>query len=208
MTELLKKFPDIDENWEGIIAQPPFERNETILFDRTKSKKIFSCSICGNEHSDWPALAFKSPANYDVLSDKEKSELGKLDSDFCEIHYKDQIARFIRVTLSQKVNDNCENLDYGLWVSLSEASYLDYKSNFNNQNHETGYFGWLCNNIPEYGDTMSIPCDVITKKENSRPEIFPHQNFDHPFVRDYYDGITKIEAEERINQMIKNTINK
>lgn len=89
-------------------------------------------------------------------------------------------------------------------MSLSEKSYSDYKSNFNNENHETGYLGWLCSNIPEYGNTMSIPCDVITKPGNNRSEIYPHQDFDHQLVRDYYNGITKAEAEKRINEMIGN----
>ncbi len=176
-----------------------------MFWKKKKNKQTeFKCTECGQTHSNWPALGFKSPANYDFLSDQEKLELGKLDLDFCEIHYKEQIDRFIRVILTQKVNDTCENLEYGLWVSLSEKSYSDYKSNFDNENHETGYFGWLCSNIPEYGNTMSIPCDVITKSGNSRPEIFPHQDFDHPFVKDYYNGITKIEVEKRINDMIKN----
>lgn len=163
----------------------------------------YVCSECGETHSDWPALTFKSPANYNFLSKQEQSELGKLDSDFCEIHHDDQIDRFIRVTLTLKVNDACENLDYGLWVSLSEISYSDYKVNFDNKNHETVYFGWLCSNIPQYEDTMLIPCDVMTKSGNSRPQIFPHKNFDHPFVRDYYNGISKLEAEKRINEMKK-----
>ncbi len=176
-----------------------------MFWSKKKNKTSeFKCPECGQSHSDWPALTFKSPANYDFLSDQEKSELGKLDSDFCEIHYDDQIDRFIRVTLTQKVNDTCENLDYGLWVSLSEKSYSDYKANFDNDNHETCYFGWLCSNIPEYGDTMSIPCDVMTKTGNNRPKIFPHKDFEHPFIKDYYDGITKAEAEKRINKMIKN----
>lgn len=176
-----------------------------MFWKKKKNKQTeFKCTECGQTHSNWPALGFKSPANYDFLSNQEKLELGKLDSDFCEIHYKEQIDRFIRVILTQKVNDTCENLEYGLWVSLSEKSYSDYKSNFDNENHETGYFGWLCSNIPEYGNTMSIPCDVITKSGNGRPEIFPHQDFDHPFVKDYYNGITKIEVEKRINDMIKN----
>jgi len=105
-------------------------------------------------------------------------------------------------TLTQKLNDACETLEYGLWVSLSERSYEDYKENFNNQNHETGYFGWLCSNIPQYGETTSIPCDVVTKTGNSRPEIFPHQDFDYPFVKDYYQGISKQEAENRIQEML------
>lgn len=153
---------------------------------------------------NWPALAFASPSNYYALSEKEKLEIGELSADFCEIRYDDQIDRFIRVVLIQKVNDFSEDLHYGLWVSLSEESYRNYKTNFNNENHETGYFGWLCNVVPNYNDTMSIPCDVITKKGKSRPEIFPHKDFDHPFVRDYYNGITLFEAEKRIDEMMKN----
>ena len=49
----------------------------------------------------------------------------------------------------------------------------------------------------------SIPCDVITKKDNNRPEIFPHKSFDHPFVRDYYNGILHSEAEERVQRMLR-----
>ena len=176
-----------------------------MFWKKKKAKSTdFKCPVCGQMHSEWPALTFKSPANYDFLSAQEKSELGRLDSDFCEIHYEDQIDRFIRVTLTQKVNDICENLDYGLWVSLSEKSYSDYQENFDSENHETSYFGWLCSNIPEYESTLSIPCDVITKTGNSRPEIFPHKDFDHPFVKDYYNGITKKEAEQRITKMMKN----
>ena len=37
MNELLKKFPEIDEHWEGIIAQPPFKKNETELYNRNKN---------------------------------------------------------------------------------------------------------------------------------------------------------------------------
>ncbi|MEO1030481.1 MAG: DUF2199 domain-containing protein [Bacteroidota bacterium] len=176
-----------------------------MFWRKKKNKPIkLDCPECGQIHSDWPALAFESPANYDFLSEDEKYRLGRLDSDFCEIHYEDQIDRFIRVILIQKVNDTCENLNYGLWVSLSEKSYADYKANFDNENHETTYFGWLCSNIPEYGDTMSIPCDVMTKTGNSRPEIFPHRDFEHPFVKDFYNGITITEAEKRISEMMMN----
>ena len=176
------------------------------MFWKKKKNKAneYRCSECGKVHSEWPALTFKSPNNYDGLSVKQKEELGKLDSDFCVISYEDQIDRFIRVTLTQSVNNDCQDLHYGLWVSLSEKSFLDYATNFDNENHETGYFGWLCNNIPGYENTMSIPCDVITKTGNSRPEIIPHQDFEHQFVIDYYNGISKSEAERRINESLKN----
>ncbi|MBD0825470.1 Asp23/Gls24 family envelope stress response protein [Aestuariibaculum marinum] len=37
MTELLNKFPEIDKNWESIIAISAFERKETELYNRNKN---------------------------------------------------------------------------------------------------------------------------------------------------------------------------
>jgi hypothetical protein len=37
MNRLLNEFPQIDKNWEGIIASPAFERNETELFNRNRN---------------------------------------------------------------------------------------------------------------------------------------------------------------------------
>ena len=165
----------------------------------------YKCGCCGQEHNEWPALAFSSPTAYHQLTDEERKDLGQLSSDFCVITYPDQTDRFIRCTLSQTVNDHCENLDYGVWVSLSEKNYQDYIANYNNDNHITEYFGWFCSSIPEYDTTLSIPTTVKTRAGNSRPEVIPDQDFDHPFVRDYYEGITKDEAEKRISNMFRKT---
>lgn len=167
----------------------------------TKSTK-YICHNCGQEHSEWPALAFNSPDNYSGLSEADKAAIATIDTDFCVIKHHDQTDRFIRCSLTQTVNDHCDNLEYGLWVSLSEKSFDDYSSSFNNENHETAYFGWLCNDIPGYEFSESIPTTVFTQTGNKRPEIVPHQDFDHPFVRDYYNGISKQEAEKRIEAML------
>lgn len=164
----------------------------------------FICACCGQEHESWPALAYDSPASYNNLSPEQKEEIAVIDEDFCAIKYADDdIHRFIRVVLIQTVNDHCEDLEYGFWVSLSEKSFKDYLDNFDNENHETQYFGWLSNYIPEYDFSNSIPTTVVTKVGNDRPEIFPHKDFDHPFVKDYYNGITKEEAQKRIKNMIQ-----
>jgi hypothetical protein len=160
-----------------------------------------TCSTCGQTHEEWPALAFISPDNYDMLSEEDKQNIGELNSDFCVINHPEQIDRFIRTTLFQKVVDHCEELNYGLWVSLSEKSFSDYNENFNNEDHEVQYFGWLSNDIPGYDFEESIPMTVYTSKGNSRPVIIPHSDFDHPFVKDYYNGISKQEAEKRIQDM-------
>lgn len=162
----------------------------------------YTCKNCGKEHAEWPALAFISPYHYHNLSDEEKEIKANFGEDYCIITHEDCTDFFIRCTLSQKVNDHCEDLDYGLWVSLSEKSYLDYQENFKNEHHVTQYFGWLCNSIPEYKDTLAIPTTVQTREGNLRPLIIPHSDFEHSFVKDYYQGISKEVAEKRIQDML------
>ncbi|MCC9065233.1 DUF2199 domain-containing protein [Flavobacterium piscisymbiosum] len=163
----------------------------------------FICECCGKEHESWPAITYNAPSSYSNLSSDEKEEIAVIDQDFCVIKYADDhIDRFVRVVLIQKVNDHCEDLEYGFWVSLSETSFKDYLENFDNENHETQYFGWLSNYIPQYQFSNSIPTTVVTKSGNDRPEIFPHKDFDHPFVKDFYNGITKEEAEKRIREIL------
>jgi len=198
--ELKNQLSELDKNWFSKVTQPPFEESRITIFPKLK----YSCSVCGEEHSEWPALTFYSPTSYNELSNSEKESIGNLDTDFCTIKYDDQTDRFIRVVLKQNVNNSIENLDYGLWVSLSEKSYTDYKENFDNENHEQQYFGWLNSRIPDYENTMNIPTTVNTKRGNERPEIIPHEDFDHEFVKDYYNGISRVEAERRIHEMMKN----
>lgn len=161
----------------------------------------FKCSICGEIHTEYPALTFAYPNSYHWLSEEQQQAAVFIDSDFCTIEYPDHTDHFIRVLLKQKIAKTALYLEYGVWVSLSEESYEDYLFNFGNENHETLYFGWLSNALPEYQFEKGISMDVKTKKGNLRPEIYPHLEIDHPFVHDFYHGITKEEAEKRIHHM-------
>jgi len=163
----------------------------------------YTCNSCGQIHEEWPALAFESPTSYNVLSESMKKQIGELSDDLCIVRHPEQIDRFIRGTLTLKVIDHCENLDYGVWVSLSEESFQNYSENFNNTSHKVEYFGWFSNDIPEYEILESIPTTVFTRLNGLRPEIVPHEGFEHPLVHDYYHGITRAEAEKRIQSMLK-----
>ncbi|CAM1341747.1 DUF2199 domain-containing protein [Tenacibaculum amylolyticum] len=177
-----------------------------MFWRKKKNKKDnYICSECGEIHEVWPALAYNSPSSYFNLDEKEKNTIATLNSDFCTIDYPDQTDRFIRVVLKQRIIDYDDTLEYGLWVSLSEKSFINYSDNYKNSNHEEKYFGWLANLLPDYNFKENIPTTVVTKLGNERPEIFPHEDFDHPFVKDYYNGITKEEAEKRIHRMLKNS---
>ena len=162
----------------------------------------YTCNNCGREHEEWPALTFHTPDGYHCLSDEDKTTIAEISNDFCVVTHPDQTDRYIRCTLTLKVNDHCEDLDYGVWVSLSEKSFNDYKLNYDNENHEVSYFGWLANDIWGYEFDDSIPTTVFTRTGDKRPEIVPHQDVDHPLVKDYYNGISKEEAERRVQEMI------
>ena len=157
----------------------------------------YTCSTCGKEHEDWPAIAFDTPS----MSDEDKEKITELSSDFCVVEHEDQTDRYARAVLFQKVIDSCEDLHYGVWVSLSEKSFYDYKENFDNEKHEAVYFGYLCNWIAGYDSTLSLHTNVKVSKGSKRPEVIPHQ-VDHPFVQDFYNGICVEEAESRIRKAI------
>jgi hypothetical protein len=93
----------------------------------------YKCSLCGQIHEDWPAIAFNAPYHYDTLPDMDKENRAEISSDFCIINHGDQTDRFIRAVLFQKINADAEPLNYGVWVSLSEKSFDDYKEHFHDE---------------------------------------------------------------------------
>ncbi|GAA4319276.1 hypothetical protein GCM10023184_03950 [Flaviaesturariibacter amylovorans] len=129
----------------------------------------------------------------------DQKNIAELSSDFCVIRHEEQTDRFARAVLRQTVNDHCDDLEYGVWVSLSEKSFDDYYDHFDDQNYEATYFGYLCTLIPEYDDTNSIKTKVVLSAGGSRPEVVPHHGQgEHPFLHDYFNGISKAQAEQRI----------
>src|SRR5690349_9399198 len=116
----------------------------------------YQCSVCGEIHEDLPALGFNSPYYYDILSETDKESIASLTSDFCTINHVEQTDRFIRTVLHQKIREFDDTLDYGVWVSLSEKSFEDYREHFSDDLHQATYFGYLCSNIPGYETTLSL----------------------------------------------------
>lgn len=86
----------------------------------------YQCLNCGEYHDEWPSIGYNEPFYYSILSDEDKKNIAKIDDDFCVIKHDDQTDYFIRVVLKLEVTDNCQSLDYGVWVSLSEKSFTDY----------------------------------------------------------------------------------
>ncbi|PIF46724.1 hypothetical protein CLU96_3764 [Chryseobacterium sp. 52] len=164
--------------------------------------KKYICECCGEEKEDWPALAYPFPLFYSNLSDTER-ENAELTSDLCVVENPEYTHRFIRAVMVQEVTDSCQNLEYGIWVSLSEKSFDEYVANYDNKDFEAEYFGWLSNYPPDYHFEESIPTTVVVHNSVGRPFVYPHQSHEHPFVHDFYNGISLEEAERRISWILK-----
>lgn len=161
----------------------------------------YICQCCGEEKEDWPAIAYNAPYFYYCLSEEELKN-AELTSDLCVVEDSEDTHRFIRSVLIQEVNDDCRDLDYGIWVSLSEKNFNEYVENYDNKEFEAEYFGWLSTYLPDYEFEESIPTTVVVNNSVGRPFVYPHQSYDHPFINDFYNGITKEEAEKRINRVL------
>tara|TARA_B100001765_G_scaffold201047_1_gene154086 strand:+ start:3615 stop:4169 length:555 start_codon:yes stop_codon:yes gene_type:complete len=173
------------------------------LFKKKQKINEYKCATCGQVHDDLPALGFTTPFYYETLNERDKEEIAEISSDFCIINHEDQTDRFIRTVLTIQVNDACENLDYGIWVSLSQKSFNEYEADFKNDGEEKTYFGMICNDIPDYEkSTLGLHVNVNTRKGGIRPEIIPHQN-EHKLITDWENGISIAEAEKRVDRMKK-----
>lgn len=155
-------------------------------------------------HEEWPAIGYAAPIYYSWLSDDEKDDLAALSEDFCIIEHEGQTNRFVRAVLTQRVKGSNARIDYGVWVSLGEKSFNDYIANFETEDYETGYLGYLSNNISPYEKTINIKVKVYVSNRRGRPVLVPQESqMDMPFVRDFYEGISMEEAEQRIKKVTR-----
>lgn len=135
----------------------------------------YICTKCGQEHDGRPSIAFDSPYQYEKLDDEDKESIASLSDDLCVIRHDEQTDRFVRAVLHQKVNGDCQSLDYGVWVSLSERSFNDYLDNYDKDDYEATYFGFICNNLNGYANTLLIKSNVVLRGK-IRPEIILHDD--------------------------------
>lgn len=160
----------------------------------------YVCTCCGETHEDWPAWGYNSPDCYFYLSDAEKTQFqAECDRNTCRIAYPEQTDYFIRTVLVLPVQGHDVTLEYGVWLSVSEQDYHDYRKHFNDDDHRAAYVGYLANALPDYPQVYDVIAKAHTQGGSLRPllELKPDQ--DHPLVRDFYQGVPFAEAQERVD---------
>lgn len=162
----------------------------------------WTCSTCGEVHQGTPlSFAWDAPEHWAWLSEEERADRGDCTADLCwMIDDAGTPARFVRGTIELPILDSADDEDstlvFGVWASLSEASFDRYVALGDSQPPDgEAYFGWLCNQLPGYPDTLNVPTDVLPREPGIRPLIVP-QRGDHPLQRDQHGGITMHRARE------------
>ncbi len=151
----------------------------------------FRCSCCGRVITGLPDLAYDAPAHYHQLPEPERAARARLSSDFCTIDDEDH---FVRGVCLLPVQGSDQSFGFGVWVSLSAENFRGYVETFedDDQSKLGTMFGWLCNRIPTYPETINLETAVVPQDMKVRPQVWISEaHADHPLYIEQQTGITK-----------------
>lgn len=154
----------------------------------------FKCSSCEEIHEGSPSFGFNAPDPYLEQSEDVQAS-GKLTDDLCFYTDEDGTHYFVRAVLEIPINGVTEPFTWGVWSSLSKASYDRYVETYNEPDTEDCYFGYLSNYIPSYENTYALKLDVQPRENNQRPDLILHDT-EHELVNDFENGISVSKAQE------------
>jgi hypothetical protein len=128
------------------------------------------------------------------LPASDRARRGTLSSDQCLI---DDDYFFIRGLVEIPVVDGNGPFAWGVWVSLSKDNFERAGTLWHapQRIEEPAYFGWLCNSLPGYPDTLKLKTLVHSRAVAERPyvELEPTA---HPLAVEQRHGITMARVKE------------
>lgn len=131
----------------------------------------WTCSCCGKAYDTLPmSYALEGPSNWYAIPEAERATRVKIDSDLCVI---DGQEFYVRGCIEVPVHGCPETFVWGVWVSVSEASFRYILDRWTAEipADEPPRFGWLCNRIDGYPEPDEIRCHVHLRSGNLRPLI-------------------------------------
>ncbi len=148
----------------------------------------FTCVDCGQVHRGMPSFGADRPLSYYVVPENERERRCIIGSDDCVI---DDQSFFIRGCLEIPVQGASEPFVWGVWVSLSDASYRQWRDRFgqSKRSHIGPFFGWLDAWLEPYPDTINLKTQVHLRDDGIRPYI-ELEPTDHPLAIEQREGIS------------------
>jgi len=157
----------------------------------------WTCACCGKQYNTLPLdFAIKAPHNWFAIPEEERAARVKLSQDICII---DGAERYVRGVIEIPVLGLNDCFAYGVWVSVSEQSLLRIHELWDAEirDDEPPLFGWLCNNLRLYGETLHLKTNLHLRNGGLRPSI-ELEPTDHPLALEQRNGITLDRVQEII----------
>ena len=160
----------------------------------------FRCDVCDEWHEGLPDLGFDAPLHYNQLSKRERETIATKSSDLCSINDEDY---FVRGVIELPVQGGADHFGIGAWVSLKEENFRRYVALYEaaDPSGDGPYFGWLCNRIAGYPDTLSLKTHLHLRPAPQRPSI-ELEPTDHPLALQQRRGITPAEIQAVIEHAL------
>ena len=160
----------------------------------------FKCASCGQIHRGMPSFGADAPLSYFQVPEVERGSRCSLGSDDCVIDGK---WFFIRGCLEIPVHGEDQPFVWGVWVSLSKASFNKWKRSFHvrKRSHIGPFFGWLDAWLKPYPSTINLKTMVHLRDHGIRPWI-ELESTDHPLAVEQSSGISKERLAEIFTLMM------
>ncbi|CAB3636450.1 DUF2199 domain-containing protein [Achromobacter pestifer] len=154
----------------------------------------FKCATCDQVHHGLPSFGADAPESYYRIAPQEREQRCDLGSDDCVI---DEQHFFVRACIELPIQDYPEPFVWGVWVSVSLASYETWvrTSDAPERAQTPAMFGWLNTRLDPYPDTLSLKTHVHLRDGGLRPSI-ELEPTDHPLAVEQRRGITTERVAE------------
>lgn len=147
-----------------------------------------------------PHFAADAPLSYYEIPEDQRDARCRLGSDDCVV---DGTAYFVRGAIEIPVHGEDELFVWGVWVSLSKASFTKWGECFHaeHRSHIGPFFGWLDAWLKPYPDTRNLKTRVHLRDHGLRP-YFEIEPTDHPLAVAQREGISVARVSEIYAQMV------
>jgi hypothetical protein len=163
----------------------------------------FKCASCDDIHEGSPSFAFTAPDPW-LSQPPAVRDAGHLGTDLCRYEDADGPHFFIRVLLEVPIHGIADPFLWGVWVSLSETNYARYVDTYDAPDVDDRYFGWFCNALPWYPDSLNLKTEVHPRTGKQRPFIVLEESV-HPLSVDYHEGISVQRAQDIAEALMHGT---
>ncbi|QUP56708.1 DUF2199 domain-containing protein (plasmid) [Ralstonia syzygii] len=155
------------------------------------AKLRFQCAQCDEWHEGEPSVGFTLPDFLIDIPEQDRDARAWWSEDLCVV---DNQFFFVRACMEVPVVGVPEPFLWGIWVSLSERSFTDYRANLESGEVGGPYFSWLGNELPGYPSPVGLKFQTFPQPGNDRPLVRPEVS-DHPLSLDFHNGMTEARAK-------------